>query len=42
MERSGRQPLLVEGCSTNIKITGPGDLALAEFILRRRDEEAAS
>ena len=42
MERSGRHPLLVEGCSTNIKITGPGDLALAEFILRRRGKEAAS
>jgi 2-C-methyl-D-erythritol 4-phosphate cytidylyltransferase len=39
MERAGRHPLLVEGCSTNLKITGPGDLALAEFILRRRGVE---
>ncbi|MEJ2400545.1 MAG: 2-C-methyl-D-erythritol 4-phosphate cytidylyltransferase [Xanthomonadales bacterium] len=41
MERAGRHPLLVEGCPTNIKITGPGDLALAEFILRRRGAEDA-
>jgi 2-C-methyl-D-erythritol 4-phosphate cytidylyltransferase len=39
LERAGRRPLLVEGCSTNIKITGPGDLALAEYILRRRGVE---
>jgi len=39
MERAGRHPLLVEGCSTNLKITGPGDLALAEFILQRRGSE---
>ena len=38
MERAGRHPLLIEGCATNLKITGPGDLALAEFILRRRGE----
>lgn len=36
MERSGRRPLLVEGSSTNIKITGPEDLALAQFILQRQ------
>ena len=41
MEQAGRHPLLVEGCSTNLKITGPGDLALAEFILRGRGEEGA-
>jgi 2-C-methyl-D-erythritol 4-phosphate cytidylyltransferase len=29
-------PLLVEGSSTNIKITGSEDLALAEFILQRQ------
>lgn len=42
MERAGRRPLLVEGCSTNIKITGPGDLDLAEFILRRRASGAVA
>lgn len=36
MERCGSRPLLVEGDSTNIKITGATDLALAEFILRRQ------
>lgn len=33
MEHSGRQPLLVEGRSDNIKVTRPEDLALAEFFL---------
>lgn len=36
MERAGERPLLVPGRRTNIKITGPEDLALAEFILRRQ------
>jgi len=36
MERAGIHPRLVPGCSDNIKITGPEDLALAEFILRHR------
>lgn len=36
MERAGRRPLLVEGPRSNIKITGPEDLALAEFILQRQ------
>jgi 2-C-methyl-D-erythritol 4-phosphate cytidylyltransferase len=36
MERAGARPLLVEGHSTNIKITGAKDLALAEFILQRQ------
>jgi 2-C-methyl-D-erythritol 4-phosphate cytidylyltransferase len=36
MERAGARPLLVEGQSTNIKITGTEDLALAEFILHRQ------
>jgi 2-C-methyl-D-erythritol 4-phosphate cytidylyltransferase len=36
MERAGCHPLLVEGSRSNIKITGPGDLALAEFILQRQ------
>lgn len=36
MERAGFAPLLVEGESTNLKITRPGDLPLAESILRAR------
>jgi len=33
MERAGHRPLLVEGSETNIKVTTPADLALAEFFL---------
>ena len=33
MEWAGYQPLMVESASTNIKITRPGDLALAAFYL---------
>jgi 2-C-methyl-D-erythritol 4-phosphate cytidylyltransferase len=36
VERAGLHPLLVEGPRSNIKITGPEDLALAEFILQRQ------
>jgi 2-C-methyl-D-erythritol 4-phosphate cytidylyltransferase len=36
MEQAGIRPLLVEGSTTNIKITGSEDLALAEFILQRQ------
>lgn len=36
MELAGLHPLLVEGPRSNIKITGPEDLALAEFILQRQ------
>lgn len=36
MELAGERPLLVPGLRSNIKITGPEDLALAESILRRR------
>jgi 2-C-methyl-D-erythritol 4-phosphate cytidylyltransferase len=36
MEFAGVQPLLVEGSTSNIKITGAEDLALAEFILQRQ------
>ena len=35
MERAGYRPLLVQGSSSNIKVTGPEDLALAEFILQQ-------
>jgi len=36
MEFAGVYPLLVEGSTSNIKITGAEDLALAEFILQRQ------
>jgi 2-C-methyl-D-erythritol 4-phosphate cytidylyltransferase len=36
MEAAGIRPLLIPGASTNIKITGAEDLALAEFILRHQ------
>lgn len=36
MEAAGVHPLLVKGSSTNIKITGTEDLALAEFILQQQ------
>jgi len=36
MEQAGVQPLLVMGASSNIKITGAEDLALAEFILQQQ------
>lgn len=37
VEALGLQPQLVEGCADNIKITRPGDLALAELFLKHRD-----
>lgn len=37
MERAGYQPLLVEGHGSNIKITRPEDLALAEFYLQQQE-----
>lgn len=40
MEHAGYAPLLVEGDSTNLKITRPGDLPLAESILRARSNRA--
>jgi 2-C-methyl-D-erythritol 4-phosphate cytidylyltransferase len=36
MEAAGVHPLLVQGLASNIKITGPDDMALAEFILQRQ------
>jgi 2-C-methyl-D-erythritol 4-phosphate cytidylyltransferase len=33
MERVGHKPLLVEGAESNIKVTTPADLALAEYLL---------
>jgi len=38
MERGGIHPLLVAGCASNIKITGPEDLELAACILHHRLE----
>ena len=34
MEHAGHKPLLVEGTESNIKVTTPADLALAEYLLR--------
>lgn len=36
MEAAGVHPLLVQGVASNIKITGPDDMAMAEFILQRQ------
>jgi 2-C-methyl-D-erythritol 4-phosphate cytidylyltransferase len=33
MERAGHRPLLVEGSETNIKVTTPADLLLAEYLV---------
>ncbi|HEX7916877.1 2-C-methyl-D-erythritol 4-phosphate cytidylyltransferase, partial [Rudaea sp.] len=35
MERAGLKPLLVEGAESNIKVTTPADMMLAEFLLGR-------
>ncbi|MCL4316119.1 MAG: 2-C-methyl-D-erythritol 4-phosphate cytidylyltransferase [Gammaproteobacteria bacterium] len=37
IETLGERPQLVEGSADNIKITRPGDLALAEFYLERQE-----
>ncbi|HEY6940237.1 2-C-methyl-D-erythritol 4-phosphate cytidylyltransferase [Dokdonella sp.] len=37
MERVGHRPLLVEGAESNIKVTTPADLALAEYLLLRAE-----
>ena len=37
MERMGHRPLLVEGADSNIKVTTPADLALAEYLLSKAD-----
>ncbi len=39
VEATGAHPRLVAGHADNIKITLPGDLALAELFLRRQEEE---
>lgn len=38
MEQAGHLPRLIEGSADNLKVTQAEDLALAEFILRRRLE----
>ena len=37
VERLGLRPRLVEGSAANIKVTAPGDLRLAEAILRQQE-----
>jgi 2-C-methyl-D-erythritol 4-phosphate cytidylyltransferase len=39
MEAIGHRPLLVAGSEDNIKVTSATDLALAELILRRQEDE---
>lgn len=39
MERAGHWPLVVEGRADNIKVTRPGDLALAELYLEQQARE---
>jgi 2-C-methyl-D-erythritol 4-phosphate cytidylyltransferase len=39
MERAGHRPLMVEGRADNIKVTRPGDLALAELFLEQQARE---
>ena len=39
MEYTGARPRLVHGAADNIKITHPGDLALAELYLRAQERE---
>lgn len=41
MERAGRSPRLVQGATTNLKITRPGDRTLVEAILRAQHPEEA-
>jgi 2-C-methyl-D-erythritol 4-phosphate cytidylyltransferase len=40
MERAGYPVSILEGPSTNIKVTLPADLEFAEIILRRLNEES--
>jgi 2-C-methyl-D-erythritol 4-phosphate cytidylyltransferase len=35
MERAGHRPLLIPGAQSNIKVTAPSDIELAEFLLTR-------
>ncbi len=38
LEAMGKQPVLVEGCSSNIKITQPADFELAKLLLNNSDD----
>lgn len=40
LEWQGHQPLLVEGSTSNIKVTTPADLALAESLLAARESKS--
>ncbi len=40
LELAGYHPMLVEGSASNLKITHPEDLALAEFYLAREEKKA--
>jgi 2-C-methyl-D-erythritol 4-phosphate cytidylyltransferase len=42
IEHAGHRPMLVEGRSANLKVTGPADLVLAEAVLRSREEVACA
>lgn len=42
IEHAGHRPVLVQGRAANLKVTGPGDLALAEAILRCREQESCA
>jgi 2-C-methyl-D-erythritol 4-phosphate cytidylyltransferase len=39
MELAGHRPALVAGSGANLKVTTPADLALAEAVLRAREEK---
>ncbi|NHA15281.1 2-C-methyl-D-erythritol 4-phosphate cytidylyltransferase [Thioalkalivibrio sp. XN279] len=39
MERAGHRPALVAGSGANLKVTTPEDLALADAVLRSREEK---
>lgn len=41
MERAGHRPLLVEGAESNIKVTTPVDMTLAEYLLSRSEKRRA-
>lgn len=41
VEWLGRRPLLIAGSADNLKVTQPADLELAEFYLKRQEEEGA-
>lgn len=42
MERAGHRPLLVAGSAGNVKVTGPGDLQLAEALLAAGEATACA